>query len=158
PFKTHYLRVTGQAATGYSKHHRYEVRRALASVRTGLLDLTTQAGAFAELYAHLKHTRCLRGVHDFPAGHFSALGRISGFTAFGGWLGDELVCAHIWAHDDTDAVSHLAASSDKGYRYRAAYAVYAASLDHFESVACVNLGGSVGTADGIGDGLAQFKA
>jgi hypothetical protein len=158
PYKTHYLWLPQKSWTGFSKHHRYEIRRALASVRTGPLDIGTGAGAIAALYGHLESRHQLQEIHRFPATHFTALARIGGFTAFGGWVGDELVCAHIWAHDETDVVSHVGASSPEGYRHRAAYAVYAASLEHFSAATCINLGGGVGNSDIPGDGLVRFKA
>lgn len=81
----------------------------------------------------------------------------AGITAIGAWLADELVSAHVWVSDGRYVHSHLAASSDAGYKAGAAYAVYDASLRAFPAAELLNLGGGAGIGDDPDDGLARFK-
>jgi hypothetical protein len=156
PFKSHAIRRL-DAPFAYSKHHRYEVRRALASVSVGPLNLAYHIKDWMGLYGILSQRHGLGGVHNFPASHFEALAPLEGVTTIGAWLDDVLVSAHIWVSDGTDVHSHLAATSPAGYQVGASYAVYDASVSHFHGARLLNLGGSAGSGDDPLDGLARFK-
>lgn len=158
PFKVHYVvdRTRGNAES--SKHHRYEIKRALKTVeiRQFVLDDGHLAQCMA-LYELLKVRHGLDGIYDFPLTHFIALAKIDGVTSLGAFRGDELLSFHVWAGTGKRVHSHLAASSQEGYEVGAAYAVNAAAIELFGDHEIVNLGGSAGN-ESQNDGLAQFKS
>jgi hypothetical protein len=156
PFKSHAIRRL-DTSFAYSKHHRYEVRRALASLSVGPLNLVDHLDDWMDLYGTLSQRHGLSGVHDFPAAHFETLAQLEGVTTIGAWLDGILVSAHIWVSDGIDVHSHLAATSAAGYRVGASYAVYDASITYFQGARLLNLGGSAGSGDDPTDGLARFK-
>jgi hypothetical protein len=96
-------------------------------------------------------------VHAFGHAAHEAFGALQGMVAYGAFLDDELVACHVFATDGRIAHSHLAASSEAGYRVGAAYAVLDAALADLADHEAVCLGGSAGTADDPSDGLARFK-
>jgi hypothetical protein len=156
PFKTHYIHRNALPFE-YGKHHRYEVSRALKAVTVGQLELGNHVSEWLELYTNLTKRHGLAGIHDFPLSHYQALHQLSGTATIGAWLDGVLVSAHIWVSDGKYVHSHLAASSDDGYRAGAAYAVYDASIHHFAYTELLNLGGAAGASDDPHDGLARFK-
>jgi hypothetical protein len=156
PFKSHHV-LRNPSIFAYGKHHRYEVRRALAKVSVRLFDLSHHLSEWSSLYADLTGRHGFSGVHDFPSSHFDALCLLDGTQAIGAWLEDRLVSAHIWMSDGKYVHSHLAASSSDGYASRAAYAVNDASIRHFQGADLLNFGGAAGAGDDPCDGLARFK-
>jgi hypothetical protein len=59
PFKTHYIRRAARVPHISSKWHRYNVRRTLKAVRTGVLDLNKDAPEWKRLYdTPLSATAC----------------------------------------------------------------------------------------------------
>lgn len=157
PFKTHYTNDPQNGSFSYDSHHRYELRQALKVVRAEQMDLKTHLPAWIDLYKTLVLRHGLKGLHDFPARHFETLAELENITTFGAWLDDKLVSCHIWAHHNGYAISHLAASSDKGYKSRAAYAVNDLALQHFSTGKLLNFGGGAGHTESATDGLAKFK-
>jgi len=156
PFKTHYLR-RADLDFRYGKHHRHEVGRALKKLNTRVFAPAAHMEEWLALYGNLKARHGLGGIHDFPQGHFEALAKMSGAMAVGAWLKDEMVSGHLWVSDGRRVHSHLAASSEEGYRLGGSYAVYDASLRYFADAELVNLGGGAGARDDAADGLARFK-
>jgi hypothetical protein len=156
PFKTHFVRLMSKSFV-YSKHHRYEVKRALSKVTIEPIDLNQHLSQWRDLYHSLVRRHGLTGLHDFAPKYFSMLSEMHGVTTIGAWLQDTLVSAHIWVDDGRRVLSHLAASSEDGYRCGAAYAVYDQSIRHFAEADVVILGGGSGTRDDPDDGLARFK-
>lgn len=156
PFKTHYLR-RNHLPFAYGKHHRYEVRRALGRMVVGEFALGNHLDDWTALQAKLAWRHNLGSIHAFPRRHFELLGRMSGVTAMGAWMEGTLVSAHLWVSDGRYVHSHLAASSEEGYRARASYAVYDQSIRRFSGAELVNLGGGAGLRDDPEDGLVRFK-
>lgn len=158
PFKTHYLYRPDGDEPHYDAHHRYELKQALKHLRTGPLDWPRDFSAWVRLYSMLISRRNLSGVHDFPETHHRFLSESENIVGIGAWNDkDELVSAHLWTVNRNKVHSHLAASSEEGYRTRAAYAVNDASLRFFKNAAHINLGGGAGFGDRPDDGLAAFK-
>lgn len=157
PFKTHYVvdRAIGEAAP--SKHHRYDIRRALNQVSVKEFCLDERLDDWIELYDALVRRHGLGGLHAFPREHHLALARSKDFVAVGAFQDDVLAAAHIWAVSGTRVHSHLAASSERGYRMGAAYAVNDCSIRLFSEARIINLGGGAGRLDNPDDGLARFK-
>ena len=157
PFKTHYVvdRSVGDAMP--SRHHRYEIKKALAAVKVEAFDLRDHLEQWLRLYENLTKRHGLSGTHDFPPSHHELLSVIPGVTAVGAFLDGELLAAHIWVEDNARVHSHLAASSERGYALSAAYAVNDASIRFFSDARIINFGGGAGYEDDSSNGLARFK-
>ena len=157
PFKTHFVvdRALGPLALG--KHHRYELKRALARVDTAEIDLADHLPAWTALYGELAARHGLSGLHAFPAAHHAALAGLPGVRAFGAFVEGRLVSAHIFVTHAGYAVSHLAASAAEGYATGAAYAVNDLAIKAMSDCEAINLGGGAGAGDDPNDGLVRFK-
>jgi len=162
PFKTHYLcEDPGETRPGeppaYSKHHRYELRRARATVRR--IALADHLAAWTRLYRGLVARHGIRGPAAFSSAAFRRLAQLDGLVAFGAFLDDDLVGCQLWLAGGGRAHSHLAAVDPAGLAARAAYALYDAGIRHFAATgaATIDLGGGAGLRDDPGDGLARFK-
>ncbi|WP_043742647.1 GNAT family N-acetyltransferase [Novispirillum itersonii] len=157
PFKTHYVVDRSIGEPKPSKHHRYEIRRALECVTVRQFALKDHLPAWIDLYANLSQRHGLKGVHDFPKAHHEALATMQNIVTVGAFDGDILLAAHIWVFDGDLFHSHLAASSEAGYALGAAYAVNDHSIRLFSQARIINLGGSAGHVENPDDGLARFK-
>jgi hypothetical protein len=158
PFKTHYL--VDQSAEKYwpCKHHRYEIRRAAQrGVEVRIVPLLDILDAWTALYDGLIVHRNIEGVQRFSRESFEVLDQCEGISTVAAFIGRDLVSCHLWVRYGDIVWSHLAASNERGYASRAAYAVYDESIRHF-SGCLINLGGAVGTSDVADEGLARFKA
>jgi hypothetical protein len=159
-FKQHYIHEGNQnsIAGGYrpSQDHRYKIRRSRRHVDARPIKLAGYLNEWCALYDGLVKRHILSGVHVFPRESFASLSQIGGIEAFGGFVGDELVCISIWAAHEGRAYSHLVASSERGYELRASYAVMDAAIRHYADFDVINLGGSAGPGD-RDDGLSQYK-
>jgi hypothetical protein len=158
PFKTHYLVDRNAGNIQPSRHHRYEINRALKKVAVREIALEAYLSEWEGIYRNLITRHNLEGgAHDFSQDHFEALAAMKDVRCIGAFSGDELVAAHLWvAHADC-VHSHLACSSDLGYTLRALYAVNHYSIQLFNAARIVNLGGGAGTSNEPTDGLARFK-
>jgi Acetyltransferase (GNAT) domain len=155
PYKTHYV-VDRQAELKISKHHRREIRRAVQSCQTEVIALADNLDAWCALYGDLGERRSLADHHRFPAAYFDQLSRVPGVRTIGAFNEGELVSAHIWVIDGDRAYSHLAASSDKGYRCGASYALYDHAITQFTDTMLLDLGG-IPDHTGTMTGLERFK-
>lgn len=155
PFKTHFVCAKGKGEPRFLSGEK--LRRVKKKVRAGVIDLKNDWQSWQRLYEHLIEVLSLKGMHAFDERHHRALGELDGFVGIGAWQGDELISAHVWAVDETSAISHLVASSDPGYKLSAAYAVNDFSLQYFADKDVVNFGGGAGFASDENDGLAKFK-
>jgi hypothetical protein len=159
PFKTHHVRELA-AAPGepdYGRHHRYEVRRARQRCEVRPIALAEHLDRWLELYACLAGRHPIRGLTRFSGSYFRGLLKVDGLTALAAFAGGELVSMHLWIDDGSHVYSHLAASSEKGYRLRASYAIYDAAIRHFAGRRAIDFGGCASTTDSTTDGLARFK-
>lgn len=154
--KTHFVFYPSQGQMAYDKHHRYELRQAQKTVRAEVIDLAQHMDSWLSLYATLTDRHHLSHTHAFPVEHFKALAEMTNVVTFGAWVDDRLVSCHIWVESDGKAHSHLAASNEEGYASRAAYALNALALTHFENCSVVNFGGGAGFND-ENSGLSKFK-
>lgn len=156
PFKTHHL--VDIARYRPSAHHAYEIRKAARrGVEVREVRLADVLDEWVPLYDALLQRRSAGRVHRFGRAGFAALARCEGLRAIGGYLGDELVCCHLWIEYGDVVWSHLAASNARGYAASAAYAVHDQSILRLGR-RVVDLGGAAGAADDPADGLARFKA
>lgn len=158
PFKTHQVHDPRLGQPAYDKHHRYEIRRAERLVEAREIQLAEHLPAWITLYEALAQRHDLTGVHAFPSAYHQALAVLPGLRAFGAFIEEHLVSAHLFVTHQGVATSHLAASSEEGYAAGAAYAVNALALAVLGRDGPVNLGGGAGSGDDPKDGLARFKA
>ena len=157
PFKAHFFHDRAVGPLELQKHHRYELRRAMAEVSTREIRLADHAQDWLHLYAALEAKHDVGGVHAFPAAHHHCLAQLPGVRTFGAFVEDRLVSAHLFITHAGYAVSHLAASTPEGYAARAAYAVNARAILELEDCDLINFGGASGAQDDPTDGLARFK-
>ena len=59
----------------------------------------------------------------------------------------ELLGAHLWYQQQNVVYSHLAASTERGYKLNCSYAIHSAVVEYFRSkVQWIDLGAGAGTA------------
>ncbi|NKB56769.1 MAG: GNAT family N-acetyltransferase [Alphaproteobacteria bacterium] len=155
PFKTHYLHDRSVGAARYSKHHRYELRRARAEVRR--IELADHMSAWVSLYRELAIRRGITGVATYSAAVFQGLAAIDGLVGFGAFVDTELVACHLWIRAGDRVHSHLSASNKAGRACGASYLLYDAAIQYFDDAKTIDFGGSAGIADDPDNGLARFK-
>lgn len=157
PFKSHFLVSGGLDAYRPSNHHRYEIKRAMDTVRAIPIDLKAHMAEWRQLYTTLGERHQFGEAHAFSSSSFAALTDIPGVETIGGFCDDKMVSCHIWVRAGDTVHSHLAASSALGYSRRAAYVVNDASVRHFSDSRIINFGGGAGLNDDADNGLARFK-
>jgi hypothetical protein len=157
PFKTHFL--VDRTAGGYapSKHHRYEIRRALGRCAIERVQLRDHLGDWSRLYAGLSERHAIRGPAAFSDGYFAMMAEDPTYQAFVARIEGCIVAMAIWFEHQGVAVNHLGASDAAGYAAGASYALYDAATQHYAQCHHVDLGGAAGVADNADDGLARFK-
>jgi hypothetical protein len=157
PFKLHYLHDRSNSSV-YSHRHFYKARRAAKAFRVERFALAERLDEWINLYQCLVVRHGLEGtMHAFPRAHHEALARLPGAVAVGAFGGEYLVSCHVWVCRDGYAMSHLSASSEEGYAFRAAYAVNAASIELLDECRMLNFGGAAGIVNNLDDGLVHFK-
>jgi len=157
PFKTHFL--VDRAGGGYapSKHHRYEVRRALGRCQVERMRLRDHLGDWSRLYAGLADRHAIRGPAAFSDGYFAMMAADATYETFAARVEGRIVAMAIWFEHQGVAVNHLGASDAAGYAAGASYALYDAAIEHYGHCRQIDLGGAAGVADAADDGLARFK-
>jgi hypothetical protein len=156
-FKSHYVHDRSLGAISYSKHHRYELRRAQARTEVSEVRLADHLSEWESLYGQLAARHGLGGLHDFPPVHYETLSSLAGLRTFGAFVDGRLVSAHLFVTHDGHAMSHLAASAAEGYQTGAAYAVNDLAVTELTDCARINFGGGAGAGDDPADGLVRFK-
>ncbi|MBU1378796.1 MAG: GNAT family N-acetyltransferase [Alphaproteobacteria bacterium] len=157
PFKTHLLVDYGREVR-FSKHHRYEVKKALRDVSVQTVTLVDHLDAWRGLYAALTERHEIGGMTAFSPEAFERMAEVENLTAVAAFAEGAIVSMHLWITDPASGhgYSLLAASSAEGYRRSAAYAVYDASIRLFAGLKTLNLGAGAGLATDD-DGLTRFK-
>lgn len=158
PFKEHFV-CDLKAAGVASSHHRYYARRALKRMQVEVCDdPTQQLGEWIRLYAHLSDRHGLKGLKAFSPNSFSRQLQVPGMVMMRAVVDGETIGAILWYQQGEVAYSHLTAVDEVGYRLRATYALYGASIEHFrDRVRWLDLGAGAGVAVGDAGGLADFK-
>jgi hypothetical protein len=157
PFKTHF--VVDRTAGDYtpSKHHRYEIRRALVRCMVEAVQLRDHLADWTRLYAGLAERHEIKGPAAFSDGYFSLLASDPTYQTFAARVDGRIVAMAIWFEHQGVAVNHLGASDGAGYAAGASYALYDAAIEHFARCRQLDLGGAAGVAEAADDGLARFK-
>ena len=155
PFKTHYLYDRALGDPVYSRHHRYELRRARADI--ACIALGAYLDDWISLYRGLIVRRGISGPAAFSEESFRRLANFDGLVAFGAFAAGAMVACHLWVRSGPVVHSHLSASNARGRACGAAYLLYDAAVRHFDDAGTIDFGGGVGLSDDPGDGLARFK-
>lgn len=161
PFKQHYI-VDAHLPPGssVSAHHRSYARSTLRKVSVWVHPEPTQfVDEWVRLYACLVERHGLRGIKAFSRRAFSAMLELPGLVLLVAQSGDEPLAAHMWFVQGEVAYSHLAASSEEGYKCMASYALHWQALVHFhKQVRWLDLGAGAGVGAGADvSGLEKFK-
>jgi hypothetical protein len=156
PYKAHFVIDRSIGPVTFSKHHRYEIRKAAQACDTRLIALCDYLDNWCSLYDNLTSIHRLDGIHSFSRSYFETLARMKECVTVGAFVDEKLVSAHIWLRTAGTAVSHLAASSKEGYACGAAYAVNDFAISMFEDCKIIDLGG-VADSSKSSDGLRRFK-
>ena len=160
-FKQHFVVDLGEDfGRTISSHHRRNARRALAALEVERCapDEDTLA-EWIVLYRQLVARFSLDGVSAFSAAAFAAQLRVPGLVAFRALRHGETVAMTLWYVGGTVGYYHLGASSERGYQLGASFALFATAFDAFANagIRWIDLGGSAGSGDDPGGGLARFK-
>ena len=157
PFKTHFLVDRSAGEVRFSKHHRYEVRRARRTCSTRVISLGAHLGDWAALYGALIDRHEIGPRHRFSDRYFQMLAESDDVTMVGAFVEERLVCAHLWVTSTWGVYSHLAASGREGYDCGAAYGVVDHAISHFADQPRIDLGGVAKAEDDTSTGLGRFK-
>jgi Acetyltransferase (GNAT) domain len=158
-FKSHLVIKLEEAEQIGSPHHRYYARRALRNVRVEVCVRPRDIlQAWVLLYDNLIRRHDLKGIKRFSPESFSQQFDVPGLIAFRASTFDgECVGAHLWYVQGETAYSHLAATSELGYKFSCAYAIYDTAIEYFKGkVRSMDLGAGAGST-GKNDGLTKFK-
>lgn len=158
-FKTHCI-VDYAKEVRYSKHHRYEVKRAHERVRVEQVNLADHVDAWTALYGDLIDRHQIDGLARLSKDAFQRLLLVDGLTTVAAFVEQRVVSMHLWLTDPVRraAYSLLAASDREGYALGAAYAVYDASIRLFSDLEVLSLGAGAGLSSSEDDGLTRFKS
>ena len=162
PFKRHYFHDP-DLPFQYSKHHRYEIRRASRSLQTRWSTLSQELDSWCDMYATLVHRHGLTGLHAFPRRYFESLCPLPGLRVLVAEQAGTPVAMHLWMDDGVTLWSHLAASAEAGYHSGAAYLMNDAVIREHGGAnkRLIGFGGVAGSSgvsnDDGKDGLARFK-
>jgi len=160
-FKEHFVAdLSGGPGAAVSSHHRYYARRALKSVS---VEVCKDPPAFLDewlaLYAELVRRHRLRGIKAFSRDAFARQLQVPGLVLFRAVSEGATVGAHLWYVEGDVAYSHLAATSEEGYRLRAPYAIYWRAMEVLfdRNVRWLGIGAGGGTQGQAPTGLTEFK-
>lgn len=161
PYKEHHIADLAQASDERtSRHHRYYARRALRSgISVERCDNPQDfVDEWAELYRELVERHRLEGLKRFSYRSFAAQLSVPGAVLFRAVKDGTTLAAQLWYVQGEIAYSHLQATAEPGYRFRAVYALYSESLRWLaERCRFADLGAAAGSDASAQDGLALFK-
>jgi len=142
-----------------SAHHRRNVRRAARAVEVEVVATPMALReTWVSLYATLVRRHAIAGPAAFSPSSLAAQLAVPGIVALRATRGGETVGMTLWYERPDVAYYHLGAYSPAGYDLRAAYALFAAALDHFRGRArWLALGAGAGVDASDDDGLTRFK-
>lgn len=157
PFKTHFVIDRARGAPCFSRHHRYEIRRAERIATVHKISLVDHLSRWTELYRSLVERHHITGIQRFSPEYFAALARLPALSAYAAIAEGDMVAMSLWLRHGDWAASHLAAADERGYRLSATYLLYAAAIEDLGHCRWLDLGGTAGNDNGAASGLARFK-
>lgn len=160
PFKEHYV-VDLQKPRNkvVSKHHRYEVRKALRQVSvTRHPDPPAFLDVWMDLHRHLIVKHDIRGVAAFSRAAFADQLATPGIVVLFASDREGPVAALLCYGQGDVAYAHILGCSSAGYRQGALYALIWSAIETFSSSArWLDLMGVPGGQDAGNEGIRQFK-
>jgi GNAT acetyltransferase-like protein len=156
PFKQHMIIDRRMGSFDFSRHHRYEIKRALRHCRVERLPLRDHLDCWFELYDGLIAHQNITGIQCFSRRYFERIAAMPCVGCFAARQDDVIVAMTLWLRGDRIAYFHLGASSAAGYRTSASYALVAAAIEEYADCEILNLGGGPGLTDDD-SGLIRFK-
>ena len=160
PFKEHFITDLRQPAKSFvSKHHQYYARKALEKVRVERCENPAQMlEEWSELYELLAARHQLKDIKAFSRLAFAKQLTIPGIVILRATHEGETVGMHLWYVQGDVALSHLAATSDRGYKLMSAYAMSWWAIEHFaDKVRWIDWGAGAGLDANGTAGLTRFK-
>ena len=156
PFKEHFIVDLGNVQI--CKHHRRNIREAKISVYVELcLRPLEWLDDWGWLYGELVERHSIRGIARFSRTSFSRQLQVPGLVMFRAMHEDEVVGMVLWFVQGDVGYYHLGASSEKGYKLKASFALFQEAIEYFDgSLRWLNLGAGAGVRSEE-DGLTRFK-
>jgi predicted N-acyltransferase len=163
PYKQHFLvdLKKVQDRRSIRKQHHRKARKALKTIAIEQVSDPSHAlDDWVRLYSHLVRKHSIFGLTAFSRSSFALQLRVPGLVLFMAREDEEAVAATLWFVDGGRAYYHLGASSERGYRACASFALFEVALDQFaaKGLEVVLLGAGAGVYDRGSDGLTRFKA
>lgn len=156
PFKQHAIIDRQIGLPDFTRHHRYEIKRALRRSVVDQVPLRDHVDRWIELYDELIERRNIVGIQRFSRRYFECLAAMPCLGCFAARQDGVIVAMTLWLRGERVAYFHLGASSVAGYSASASYALLAAAIEEYGDCDVLNLGGVAGLTD-ADDGLARFK-
>ncbi len=162
PFKKHLVVDLSQNIEHFvNKHHRYHARKSLRDIKVEICDQPVRyADEWIKLYDNLIKKHNISGIRAFSKESLYAQLQTPGVVLVLGRLAGQVEGGHIIVTHDNVAYSHLAASSDAGYKHCVSYAIYWETLNFLaeHGIEFLDLGAAAGVDENTQDGLTWFKA
>ena len=159
-FKEHFVADLREGASSFvSRHHQYYAHKALEKVRIEFCEEPRQmTETWSALYAGLVARHELTGIKAFSQAAFAKQLSVPGIVMLRSTHEGETVGAHLWYMQGDVALSHLTASSPRGYEVMAAYALSWTALEFFSGkMRWIDWGAGAGLNPKASDGLTRFK-
>jgi hypothetical protein len=161
PFKEHMIIDLSQRPERFvSSHHRRYARKALRDVTVERCnDPMVIAQEWTTLYATLIERHGITGISAFSASSLRQQLVVPGIEAFRATLEGTIIGMLLWYVQGDVSYYHLGAYSEKGYEFRASFALFSFSIEYFASIGLqwLNLGAGAGLKNDDTDGLSRFK-
>ena len=143
-----------------SKHHWRNIKKAKKKIFVEKCESSKLiCDDWIKLYKHLIKAHNITGIPAFSERALAKQLEVPGAQIFRGINEGETIAVLVWYIIKNVAYYHLGASSDRGYRLNASFALFWKSIEYFSSLGLewINLGAGAGAnANGI-SGLARFK-
>ena len=162
PYKAHLVTDLAQDPADFvHPSHRRNARRALRLVNVEAISEPLHlADQWWSLYQILVERHRIRSLVRFSRAAFAIQLSVPGIRAYRAMAGNETRSMSLWYVQGDVAYYHLGASSDAGYRDRAAFAVFWKTIEDLRSggVRWLSLGAAPGPNDDGRSGLGRFKS
>lgn len=160
PFKEHYVVDLEKPRNKVvSKHHRYEVRKALRQVSVHVHPNPPEfLDVWMDLHRRLIAQHNIKGIVAFSRSAFAEQLSTPGMVVLWAGYRDEPVAAILHYLQDDVAYAHILGCTNIGYEQGALYALIGSAIDTFTgSVHWLDIMGVPGAEDAGSEGLRQFK-
>lgn len=161
PFKSHFIADLDRPPHSFvAGHHQRNARKALARLQIERCERPEELlEDWTHLYSVLVARHDIRGIPRFSRRIFARQLLVPGIVAFRALDEGSAVGINLWYVQDKIAYYHLGAYSDKGYEFRASFALFWRAIEYFSvcGLKWLNFGAGAGVDGGGTDGLSRFK-